>query len=94
MEDHGRRPHVAHSPLYKEAGVRNLERELARLARKAVREIETGAKSSLEITPDNLPEYAGVPKFRHGEIDGEDRVGVVTGLAWTSVGATSSPSKR
>jgi len=70
----------------REAGVRNLERELARLARKAVREIETGAKSSLEITPDNLPEYAGVPKFRHGEIDGEDRVGVVTGLAWTSVG--------
>jgi len=70
----------------REAGVRNLERELARLARKAVREIETSEKTSLEITPDNLAEHAGVPKFRHGEIDGEDRVGIVTGLAWTSVG--------
>ncbi|NWG70938.1 MAG: endopeptidase La [Parvularculaceae bacterium] len=70
----------------REAGVRNLERELARLARKAVREIETGAMTSLEVTPENLAEIAGVPKFRHGEIEGEDRVGIVTGLAWTSVG--------
>ena len=70
----------------REAGVRSLERELARLARKAVRTIETGDSKSLEITPANLADYAGVPKYRYGEIDGEDRVGVVTGLAWTSVG--------
>ena len=71
----------------REAGVRNLERELARLARKAVRDIETHKDvTSVEVTPDNLADFAGVPKFRHGEIDGEDKVGVVTGLAWTSVG--------
>ncbi|NWG91427.1 MAG: endopeptidase La [Parvularculaceae bacterium] len=70
----------------REAGVRSLERELARLARKAVREIETGKSKRVEIAPDNLGAYAGVPKFRYGEIEGEDRVGIVTGLAWTSVG--------
>ncbi len=70
----------------REAGVRSLERELARLARKAVREIETGKAKKVEITAQNLGDYAGVTKYRYGEIDGEDRVGVVTGLAWTSVG--------
>ncbi|MCA8895152.1 MAG: endopeptidase La, partial [Amphiplicatus sp.] len=70
----------------REAGVRNLERELARLARKAVREIEGGAVKKVQVTPDNLADFAGVPKYRYGEIEGEDRVGVVTGLAWTSVG--------
>ncbi|MEE2692435.1 MAG: endopeptidase La [Pseudomonadota bacterium] len=70
----------------REAGVRSLEREISRLARKAVREIESGKAKSLEITQDNLAEFSGVPKFRYGEIDGEDRIGVVTGLAWTSVG--------
>ena len=70
----------------REAGVRNLERELARLARKAVRELETSDIKSFEVTEDNVEEYSGVPKFRFGEIDGDDKVGVVTGLAWTSVG--------
>ena len=70
----------------REAGVRNLEREIARLARKAVRDIEMKKAEIVEVTPDNLPDFAGVPKYRHGEIDGEDQVGVVTGLAWTSVG--------
>jgi ATP-dependent Lon protease len=70
----------------REAGVRSLEREIARLARKAVRDIETNEQKSIVVTPDNLQHFAGVPKFRHGEIDGEDRIGVVTGLAWTSVG--------
>ncbi len=70
----------------REAGVRNLERELARLARKAVREIEGGSSESVSVTPKNLDEFSGVPKFRFGEVEGEDRVGVVTGLAWTSVG--------
>ncbi len=70
----------------REAGVRSLERELARLARKAVRELETGKAKKVEITAQNLADYAGVTKYRYGEIEGEDRVGVVTGLAWTSVG--------
>jgi ATP-dependent Lon protease len=70
----------------REAGVRNLERELAKLARKAVRDLETGKVEKLEIAAANLEEYAGVPKFRYGEIDGEDKIGVVTGLAWTSAG--------
>ncbi|WP_375206553.1 endopeptidase La [Hyphococcus sp.] len=70
----------------REAGVRNLERELSKLARKAVRDLETGAAEKVEITADNLGDYAGVPKHRYGEIDREDQVGIVTGLAWTSVG--------
>ena len=70
----------------REAGVRNLEREIARLARKAVREIEATDAEKVDVTPENLGDFAGVAKFRFGEIDGEDKVGVVTGLAWTSVG--------
>ena len=70
----------------REAGVRNLERELAKLTRKAVRDLETGEAESVEIRADNLADYAGVPKYRYGEIDREDQIGIVTGLAWTSVG--------
>ncbi|WDI31744.1 endopeptidase La [Hyphococcus flavus] len=70
----------------REAGVRNLERELAKLARKAVRDLETGASDSVAVSVENLADYAGVPKYRYGEIDREDQIGVVTGLAWTSVG--------
>ncbi|GBR70755.1 endopeptidase La [Gluconobacter kanchanaburiensis] len=70
----------------REAGVRNLERELAKLARKAVKEIITTNVDHVEITPENLEKYAGVRRFRHGETEAEDMIGVVTGLAWTSVG--------
>jgi len=70
----------------REAGVRNLERELANLARKAVREIVSKKAKSVTVTPKNLEKYAGVRKFRFGEMEGEDAVGVVTGLAWTEVG--------
>jgi ATP-dependent Lon protease len=70
----------------REAGVRNLEREIANLTRKAVKEIVSGKKVSVEVTSENLGEYAGVRKFRYGEVEGEDQVGVVTGLAWTEVG--------
>ena len=70
----------------REAGVRNLERELNNLARKSVKEILTSDKKSITITLDNLEDYAGVPKYRFGEAEGEDQVGVVTGLAWTEVG--------
>ncbi|WP_300542361.1 endopeptidase La [Maricaulis sp.] len=70
----------------REAGVRNLEREIANLARKSVRQIESGKAESIEITPENLGDYSGVRKFRFGETDKEDQVGIVTGLAWTEVG--------
>jgi ATP-dependent Lon protease len=70
----------------REAGVRSLERELANLARKAVRDIEQKKKTKVTVTEKNLPDYAGVWKFRYGESELEDRVGVVTGLAWTEVG--------
>ncbi len=70
----------------REAGVRNLEREIAKLARKAVKEILTSDSKSVEITPENIEPYLGVPKFRYGEAELEDQVGVVTGLAWTEVG--------
>ena len=70
----------------REAGVRNLERELANLARKAVKEIVTKKAKRIAITSKNLEKYAGVKKFRFGETEEEDMVGVVTGLAWTEVG--------
>ncbi|HRE61958.1 MAG TPA: endopeptidase La [Micropepsaceae bacterium] len=70
----------------REAGVRNLEREIANLVRKAVREIVSGKSKKVQVTTRNLDKYAGVRKFRFGEMEGEDQVGVVTGLAWTEVG--------
>ncbi|MBS1063131.1 endopeptidase La [Gluconobacter wancherniae] len=70
----------------REAGVRNLEREIAKLARKAVKEIVTTDAKHVVITPENLEKYAGVRRFRHGQTEKEDMVGVVTGLAWTQVG--------
>jgi ATP-dependent Lon protease len=70
----------------REAGVRNLEREIANLARKSVKEIVTKQAKTVEITVENLEKFAGVKKFRYGETEAEDMVGVVTGLAWTEVG--------
>src|SRR6202000_2529794 len=70
----------------REAGVRSLEREIANLTRKAVKETVSGKKASIEVTPENLGDYAGVRKHRYGEVEGEDQIGVVTGLAWTEVG--------
>lgn len=70
----------------REAGVRNVEREIANLARKALKEILTTEKTSITVNEDNIGEYAGVRRFRFGAIEGEDRVGVVTGLAWTEAG--------
>jgi len=70
----------------REAGVRNLERELSNLIRKAVKELMTSKKKSIAVTAANLEDYLGVPKYRYGEIEAEDLVGVVTGLAWTDVG--------
>ncbi len=70
----------------REAGVRNLERELANLARKAVKELATKSRTSVRVTRRNLDKFAGVPRYRFGEIESEDLVGVTTGLAWTEVG--------
>ncbi|WP_022682620.1 endopeptidase La [Sphingobium bisphenolivorans] len=70
----------------REAGVRTLEREIARLARKALRKILEGAYETITITPENLADYAGVRKFRHGVGEEEHQIGAVTGLAWTEVG--------
>ncbi len=64
----------------REAGVRNLEREIANLARKAVKEIVSGKAKSIAVTQENVDTYAGVRKYRYGEMEGEDQVGVVTGL--------------
>ncbi len=70
----------------REAGVRSLKREIARLARKAVRELTQNGAEQLTITPENLPDYAGVRKFRYGLADDTDQIGAVTGLAWTETG--------
>ena len=70
----------------REAGVRSLEREIANVARKAVKEIVTKKSKKVAITRKNLEKYAGIKRFRYGETESEDMVGVVTGLAWTEVG--------
>src|SRR5262249_60618251 len=70
----------------REAGVRNLERELSTIVRKAVKELMISKKKSVKVTEKTLEEFLGVPKFRFGEIDDDDQVGIVTGLAWTDVG--------
>ena len=70
----------------REAGVRNLEREIAKIARKALTRIVSGEDKNLTVTAAELDDYLGVKRFKFGEIDAEDQVGVVTGLAWTEVG--------
>ncbi len=70
----------------REAGVRTLERELARLARKSLRKILENEVESVTITPENLSDFAGVRRFKHGMGEEEPQVGAVTGLAWTEVG--------
>ncbi len=95
-KDHGLRPEewsISDSAIHdiiryytREAGVRSLERELAKLIRKAVKEIVEGSKEKVSVTSRNLGIYAGVKKFRFGEIENEHQVGHTTGLAWTEVG--------
>jgi ATP-dependent Lon protease len=70
----------------REAGVRNLERYIARLCRKAVKNILKKEVTTVEITPENLKDYAGIRKFSYGEIESEDLVGMTTGLAYTEFG--------
>ncbi|WP_319547075.1 endopeptidase La [Ruegeria conchae] len=70
----------------REAGVRNLEREIAKVARKSLTKIIKKEAETVTVTPENLDDFLGVPKFRYGLAEQDDQVGVVTGLAWTSVG--------
>ena len=70
----------------REAGVRNLERELSTLIRKAVKELIMSTKKSVMAEANNLADYLGVPKYRYGEVEDKDQIGIVTGLAWTDVG--------
>lgn len=70
----------------RESGVRNLEQQVAALCRKAAKKIVSGESDAITIGPDDVKEYLGAPKFRHGVADLEDQIGAVTGLAWTEVG--------
>ncbi len=70
----------------KESGVRNLEREISKIARKVVKKIVAGEESEVPINTKNLSDFLGVPKFKFGELETENRVGIVIGLAWTEYG--------
>ena len=70
----------------KESGVRNLEREISKLGRKTVKRILTNEGKESKISKENLSEYLGVKKFKYGEIETDNKIGVVTGLAWTEFG--------
>ena len=70
----------------RESGVRSLEREISKLTRKAIKDIVTKKENKIEIKENNVDQYLGVKKFKYGEIEDVDKVGVVTGLAWTEVG--------
>jgi len=70
----------------KESGVRNLEREISKIARKVVKKIVTGEEKEVKIDLKNLSDYLGIQKFKFGELENEDKIGVVTGLAWTEYG--------
>jgi len=75
----------------REAGVRSLEREIAKLIRKALKEIIEGSKERVAVTSRNLNHYSGVRKFNYGQTESEDQVGLTTGLAWTQVGGELLP---
>ncbi len=70
----------------RESGVRNLEREIAKIARKSVKKIDAKEKINIPMKENDLDSFLGVPKFNYGQIEEENRIGVVTGLAWTEVG--------
>jgi len=70
----------------RESGVRGLEREISKLTRKAVKEIVTSKSSTIDLKEDQVENYLGVKKFKYGEIELDDKIGTVTGLAWTEVG--------
>ena len=70
----------------REAGVRNLEREISKISRKVVKQVINGEKQTVTVNDNNVSDFLGVKKFKYGEVEAEDKVGVVTGLAWTEFG--------
>lgn len=96
LRDHGLKPEQLPLPekvlrevimqFTKESGVRSLERQLATLCRKAARELVGGKLKRIRMNEQHMQKYLGIPKYRHGSAEDEDRVGVATGLAWTEVG--------
>jgi len=70
----------------KESGVRNLEREISKIARKSVKKIVNNETSKVEVDEKNLKDFLGIKKFKFGELENENKVGIVTGLAWTEFG--------
>jgi len=70
----------------KESGVRNLEREISKVARKVVKKVVSGEEKEVQVNLENLSDYLGIKKFKFGELESEDKIGVVTGLAWTEYG--------
>ena len=70
----------------KESGVRNLEREISKVARKVVKKVVSGEEKEVNVDLKNLSDYLGIPKFKFGELEDKDKIGVVTGLAWTEYG--------
>jgi ATP-dependent Lon protease len=70
----------------KESGVRNLEREISKIARKVVKKVVSGEEKEVNINLENLNDYLGIQKFKFGELENKDKIGVVTGLAWTEYG--------
>ena len=70
----------------KESGVRNLEREISKIARKVVKKVVAGEQKNVEINKKNLSDFLGVPKYKSGELETDNRIGIVTGLAWTEYG--------
>ena len=70
----------------KESGVRNLEREISKISRKVVKKIISGEKTKVNVSQDNLSDFLGVKKFNFGELESENKIGIVTGLAWTEYG--------
>ena len=70
----------------REAGVRNLEREISKITRKVVKKVVNLEESKVKVQPSNINEFLGIKKFKYGELENEDKIGVVTGLAWTEFG--------
>ncbi len=70
----------------RESGVRNLEREISKITRKVVKKIVNSEESKVTIEPNNINDFLGVKKFKFGELESEDKIGIVTGLAWTEFG--------
>ena len=70
----------------KESGVRNLEREISKIARKVVKKVVSNEEKEVKVSLENLSDYLGIKKFKFGELESKDKIGVVTGLAWTEYG--------